>query len=118
MVVKDDETLPNIVQVLGDALKKFKQAVFVPLLLPAKILADRLMLLLIVKLPPATAGDAVVVLIERTLVLISIVTVKLFAKTSSIVVGKADVFQTVVSDQFPFFVANTFGIHYKLNEAI
>jgi hypothetical protein len=55
--------------------------------------------------PPATTGDAAVFLILNTVGDTSIVTVKLLLNASSAAVGNVPVFQTVVSDQFPFFTA-------------
>jgi hypothetical protein len=57
------------------------------------------------KLPPATIGAAAVVLKLRTVKSVFTFTVKLLANTSSAEVGNIPVFQTVVSDQLPDFVA-------------
>jgi hypothetical protein len=59
------------------------------------------------KLPPATIGAAAVVLKLRTVKFVFTLTVKLLVNTSSAVVGNTPVFQTVVSDQLPDFVAYT-----------
>ena len=57
---------------------------------------------------------AEVLLNDSTVKLVFTLTVKLLANTSSAAVGKAFVFHTVVSDQFPDFVAKTLGNLYLL----
>jgi hypothetical protein len=77
---------------------------------PCMVSADIVILELISNLPPATAGEDALFRKLNTALLVSIITIKLFGRTSSAIVGNAPVFHTVVSLQFPDFTAYTFAI--------